>query len=105
MVCPTHLVVRSFPGFSLQKCRNSRAELARPNNVKVPFMNRRAFLLGSALAAPYALSAQGKVPRVAGVRLKLGLNAYSFDKPLRAGEMTLEDLVVFAAQNNFDALD
>src|SRR6266568_7072665 len=24
MVCPTHLVVRSFPGFSLQKCRNSR---------------------------------------------------------------------------------
>src|SRR6266568_6882914 len=23
MVCPTHLVVRSFPGFSLQKCRNS----------------------------------------------------------------------------------
>ncbi|MCU1234120.1 MAG: Xylose isomerase domain protein barrel [Candidatus Solibacter sp.] len=68
-------------------------------------MNRRAFLLSSALALPYGVSAQGKVPRAPGVRLKLGLNAYSFDRPLRAGEMTLEDLVVFAAQNNFDALD
>ena len=68
-------------------------------------MNRRGFLLGGALTLPYALRAQGKVPRMGGVRLKLGLNAYSFDRPLKAGEMTLEDLVVFAAQNNFDALD
>ena len=67
--------------------------------------NRRRFLLGGAFALPYAFGAEGKVPRAGGVRLKLGLNAYSFDRPLRAGEMTLEDLVVFAAQNNFDALD
>ena len=68
-------------------------------------MNRRAFLVSSAAAAPYALSAQGRVPRISGVRLKLGLNAYSFDRPLRAREMTLDDLAVWAAQNNFDALD
>src|SRR3954451_1280224 len=68
-------------------------------------MNRRSFLLTSSLAIPAVVCGQGKVPRTGGVRLKLGLNAYSFDRPLKAGEMTLEDLVVFAAQNNFDALD
>ncbi|MGD0775305.1 MAG: sugar phosphate isomerase/epimerase [Candidatus Solibacter sp.] len=76
-------------------------------------MNRRAFFqqgvrlaAASALAVhPGATRAQGKVARTGGVKLKLGLNAYSFDRPLRAGEMTLEDLVVYCAQNGFDALD
>ena len=76
-------------------------------------MNRRAFFTrGAHLAAasafaalPGAARAQGKVARVGGVKLKLGLNAYSFDRPLRAGEMTLEDLVVYCAQTGFDALD
>ena len=69
-------------------------------------MNRRNFLFtSSAFALPSLVCAQAKVPRIGGVKLKLGLNAYSFDRPLRAGEMTLEDLVVFCAQNNFDALD
>ena len=68
-------------------------------------MNRRGFLWSSALAVPYVAQAQRKVPRTGGVRVKLGLNAYSFDRPLKAGELTLEDLAVFCAQNNFDALD
>jgi sugar phosphate isomerase/epimerase len=76
-------------------------------------MNRRAFFTrGAHLAAASAFAAlpgdalaQGKVARVGGVKLKLGLNAYSFDRPLRAGEMTLEDLVVYCAQTGFDALD
>lgn len=78
-------------------------------------MNRRGFFqrgvhlaaaAASALAVhPGATWAQGKVARTGGVKLKLGLNAYSFDRPLRAGEMTLEDLVVYCAQNGFDALD
>ena len=78
-------------------------------------MNRRSFFrhsvnlaAASALALPtdaWSQGAQGKVARVSGVRVKLGLNAYSFDRPLRAGEMTLEDLVVYCAQNGFDALD
>ena len=76
-------------------------------------MNRRGFFKrGVNLAAASALAvhsgaawAQGKVARTGGVKLKLGLNAFSFDRPLRAGEMTLEDLVVYCAQNGFDALD
>ena len=66
-------------------------------------MRRRDFL--PALAAPALLHAQGRQPRIGGVRLKLGLNAYSFNNPLRAAEMTLEDLVIYCAQNRFDALD
>jgi sugar phosphate isomerase/epimerase len=68
-------------------------------------MNRRGFLLSGALAWPGIAAAQGTVPRVGGVRVKLGLNAYSFDRPLRAGTTSLEDLTVFCAQNGFDALD
>ena len=76
-------------------------------------MNRRGFFTrGAHLAAASALAfrtraawAQGKVARTGGVKLKLGLNAYSFNRPLSAGEMTLEDLVVYCAQNGFDALD
>jgi len=72
-------------------------------------MNRRGFLFSSAFALPCFVRAEGRtqatVPRMGGVRLKLGLNAYSFDRVLKTGEMTLEDLVTYCAQNNFDALD
>jgi sugar phosphate isomerase/epimerase len=57
------------------------------------------------LAAAAAVSAQAKVAREAGVKLKLGLNAYSFDKALRDGSMTLADAVHFCAQQGVDALD
>jgi sugar phosphate isomerase/epimerase len=39
------------------------------------------------------------------VKLKLGLNAYSFNGPLLAKTMTLEDAVDFCAENGVDALD
>jgi sugar phosphate isomerase/epimerase len=76
-------------------------------------MNRRSFFKrGAQVAAASALAvrpgaawAQGKVARTGGVKLKLALNAYSFDRLLRSGEMTLEDLVVYCAQSGFDALD
>lgn len=75
-------------------------------------INRRHLLAGSlglaarplildAASAPYA----GNVVRTAGTRVKLGLNAYSFDKPLREGRTTLEELVDFCAKNAIDALD
>ena len=74
-------------------------------------MNRRRFF--TQLAAASALPgiglaqgpAQGKVARLGGVKLKLGLNAYSFDRTLKSGEMSLEDLVVYCAQTGFEALD
>src|SRR3979490_1561697 len=68
--------------------------------------NRREFFTRSLLmAAPLAMQAQARVPREPGVKLKLALNACSFDKPLRAGSMTLEDVVHFCAQQRVDALD
>jgi len=69
--------------------------------------SRRSFLQGSiALSALRAQAAtQGKVVRESGIKLKLSLNAYSFDKPLRAGAMTLEDAVHFCARHRLEALD
>ena len=51
------------------------------------------------------MTAPAGVAREAGVKLKLGLNAYSFDKALRDGSMTLTDAVHFCAQHGVDALD
>ena len=80
-------------------------------------MNRRNFFTQLTTASALALSGislgqdsgespgGGRVARLGGVKLKLGLNAYSFDRPLRAGQMTLEDLVVYCAETGFDALD
>lgn len=49
--------------------------------------------------------APAAVPREPGVKLKLALNAYSFDKPLMAHSMTLDDVIHFCAQQRVDALD
>ena len=67
---------------------------------------RRRFLAGSlGLAALSVARADERVVREAGVKLKLGLNAYSFDKQLRDGSMTLSDAVHFCAQHGVDAID
>ena len=69
-------------------------------------IDRRKFLCRSAgLVAAAAIPAPAKVARESGVKLKLGLNAYSFDRPLREGSMTLADAVLFCAQHGVDALD
>lgn len=54
---------------------------------------------------PAVLSAEPGVARVSGARLRLSVNAYSFNQPLRNGEMTLFDLVDYCAKQNIDALD
>jgi sugar phosphate isomerase/epimerase len=64
---------------------------------------RKFFTQSIALAA--ATTAQAGVPREPGVKLKLALNAYSFDKPLMAHTITLDDVVHFCAQHRVDALD
>jgi len=74
-------------------------------------MDRRRFLAGSAsLAAMASISSSAfakteAVEREAGVKLKLGLNAYSFNGQLRQGTMTLMDAVHFCAKQQVDALD
>ena len=37
--------------------------------------------------------------------LKISLNAYSFDKPLRAGTMTIDDLLDYCSEKGFDGVD
>jgi sugar phosphate isomerase/epimerase len=61
----------------------------------------RAVSLGAAGGIP----APSRVAPESGVKLKLGLNTFSFDKPLREGSMTLTDAVHFCAQRGVDALD
>ena len=69
------------------------------------FLARSASLAAAAAIPAPAISAPDKVVRESGVKLKLGLNAYSFDKALRDGSMTLTDAVHFCAQHGVDALD
>ena len=68
------------------------------------FLKRAIGLAAVSLPAGSAF-AEGRVVRTTGIRVKLGLNAYSFDKPLRDGSLTLADVVDYCAQHGIDALD
>jgi sugar phosphate isomerase/epimerase len=76
-------------------------------------INRREFARNAALAGVAAFGIQG-LNGIAGSRqknsgrkenLKLSLNAFSFDKPLRAGTMSLDDLLDFCAKTGFEGVD
>lgn len=67
-------------------------------------MNRRTFL--TALPAAPALAATtGAVTRRPGTRIRIGLNAYSFNKPLMAGKMNLDDVIDYCAEQQIDGVD
>lgn len=56
--------------------------------------------------APLAAAAQpARIARLTGTRLRLSLNSYSFNQPLRKGEITLFDVVDFCARHNIEGLD
>ncbi len=63
-----------------------------------------AFVAGGAIM-PNSVYSQGKILRNSGTKIKLSLNAYSFNGPLRAGEMTLGDVVDYCANHGFGGLD
>ena len=65
--------------------------------------SRRRFLTGS-LALASALAA-APVKRRPGTHLKIALNAYSFNRPLMAGTMTLDDVIDFCAAHSIDGVD
>jgi sugar phosphate isomerase/epimerase len=69
------------------------------------FLTRSASLAAAVAIPASAIAAPTGIVRESGVKLKLGLNAYSFDKALRDGSMTLTDAVHFCAQHGVDALD
>jgi len=78
--------------------------------MRVP-TTRRAFLTSSMVMAtsaiwtPRAAAAAGEIKRRSGVRLKLALNSYSFNRPLMDHKMTLEDVIDFCAAHDIDGLD
>jgi sugar phosphate isomerase/epimerase len=45
------------------------------------------------------------VKRVPGTKIKIGLNAYSFNRPLTAGKMTVHDVIAYCAKQNIDGVD
>ncbi len=67
---------------------------------------RRALLQAAALlpAPPFARAAAA-LPAPRRARIKLSCNLYSFNAPLRSGEMSLEQAVDFCAELGFDAVD
>ena len=79
------------------------------------FSEKRRNLLKAAATAPLLLSgglisfpasgSAGVATQKPGYRLKLSLNCYSFNNPLRAGTIDLFDVLDFCAENNFDAID
>lgn len=63
-------------------------------------------IAASALAlGPDAALAEGEVKRRAGTRIRIGLNSYSFDKPLMSGKMTLDDVIDYCAAQGIDGVD
>lgn len=72
-------------------------------------MRRRQFLWAPVISSFYELARAGDASRgfgrVAGSRVKIGLNAYSFNRPLMAGTMTLDDVIDYCARHNVDGTD
>lgn len=74
-------------------------------------INRRTFIKSSALAGFGAgtltvLKANDdQNPSLIPEKLKLSLNAYSFNKPLREGSMKIADLIDYCSRIGFDAVD
>jgi sugar phosphate isomerase/epimerase len=71
---------------------------------------RRVTLAGMGVAVLPVISRGSNIPQETlsqenRANLKISLNAYSFDKPLRAGTMTIDDLVEFCAKTGFDGVD
>jgi sugar phosphate isomerase/epimerase len=68
-------------------------------------IDRRLFLTGGMAAAALEGATGGEVKRRAGSRIKIGLNAYSFNRPLMAGTMTIPDVIDYCAQQEIDGVD
>src|SRR5215470_1883807 len=72
-------------------------------------IQRRRFLarsIGIALAAgPKPAPAVDKLKRIPGTKIKIALNSYSFNRPLTAGKMTLDDVIDYCAQHDIDGVD
>lgn len=57
------------------------------------------------LAAASVAGATGKVERRSGARYKMGLNAYSFNRELMEGRMSMHEVIDFCAEHAIDGVD
>jgi len=64
-----------------------------------------AALAASAAPTPAREGAASRVMRRTGTHVKIGLNAYSFNRPLMARTMNLNDVIDYCAANNIDGVD
>ena len=69
------------------------------------FLATPTLLSSGMLLTPGPLAAHKTVERSVGSKLKVSLNAYSFNGPLTKKTMTLDDLLEFCAENEFEAVD
>ena len=67
-------------------------------------MNRRTFLTALPVA-PALAATSNPIARRPGTRIRIGLNAYSFNKPLMAGKMNLDDVIDYCAEQQIDGVD
>jgi sugar phosphate isomerase/epimerase len=76
-------------------------------------MERRHFIRLTAVAIPAAFLpfdeiiaySRDAINNVSIPKIKISLNAYSFNKPLLAGEMTIDDMLDIAAEIGFEGVD
>ena len=72
-------------------------------------MKRRHFIQLTAAGIPAVFFPAGEtIAREAPslpAKVKISLNAYSFNRPLVAGEMTIDDMISFAAETGFEGID
>jgi len=71
----------------------------------MPLLYRRDFL-SSLIGIPLVLNTKGSARQIKGSnRLKTSLNAFSFNKPLLDGSMTVFDLLEYCATTGFEGVD
>ncbi len=84
-------------------------EMTRQNFSRRDFAKKAVITGTGAAAFPLMKSFKASeshplMPAYSG-NLKISLNAFSFDKPLRAGTMTIDDLLDYCAKTGFDGVD
>jgi sugar phosphate isomerase/epimerase len=93
-----------LPGLLTQTTFHMKKNIARRKFVGTLLATPALAASGFFLNGSKAFS-RGKMEKSTQSKLRLSLNAYSFNDLLRNGSMSLDDLLDFCAANDFDAVD
>ncbi len=75
------------------------------NNLRRDFLKKMAIAPALSTIGISSFASSNNSPAEKENRLKMSLNAFSFNKPLSEGNMTIDDMLEFCAENRFDAVD